>query len=144
MILDVCTSPFTGTQLNHEQSFCVEYYFLNLRTPESFSFSFIFRPSFSSGNSRVPLLSAKFIFDDQIRCMAANQALSKGRMKSRQKKMHSIARLLDIPLSGQSTPSSSVFNMIRSRDGKYFFFLRRETFFFVSFHRLLDYWALVA
>lgn len=46
--------------------------------------------------SRSPILSAKFIFDDHIRCMAANQRLSKGRNKARQKKMYQIASLLEI------------------------------------------------
>lgn len=55
-----------------------------------------------------PILSAKFIFDDHIRCMAAKQRLTKGRTKARQKKMTQIAQLLEI--SGQqlkelATPS---------------------------------------
>lgn len=45
------------------------------------------------------ILSAKFIFDDHIRCMAAKQRLTKGRTKARQKKMTQIAQLLEI--SGQ-------------------------------------------
>lgn len=77
----------------------------------------IFRPLSSNAVNRVPLLSAKFIFDDHIRCLAANQALTKGRIKARQKKMHSIAKLLDIPLSVQSTSSPTVFTAGRSRDG---------------------------
>ncbi|KAF2361458.1 hypothetical protein FHG87_007787 [Trinorchestia longiramus] len=44
-----------------------------------------------------PLLSAKFIFDDHIRCMAAKQRLCKGRNKARQRKLHQIARLLELP-----------------------------------------------
>ena len=32
----------------------------------------------------IPLLSAKFIFDDHIRCVAAKQRLTKGRAKARQ------------------------------------------------------------
>ncbi|XP_008551718.1 protein CLEC16A homolog isoform X2 [Microplitis demolitor] len=65
----------------------------------------IHKPSSSSTN-KLPLLSAKFIFDDHIRCMAAKQRLSKGRIKARQKKMSQIARLLDIPtnLPSCSTP----------------------------------------
>lgn len=43
-----------------------------------------------------PILSAKFIFDDHIRCMAAKQRLTKGRTKARQKKMSQIAQLLEI------------------------------------------------
>ena len=45
-----------------------------------------------------PLLSATFTFDDHIRCMAAKQRLTKGRIKARQRKMHQIARLLGITL----------------------------------------------
>lgn len=48
-------------------------------------------------NNRTPILSAKFIFDDHIRCMAAKQRLTKGRSKARQKKMFQIAQLLEIP-----------------------------------------------
>lgn len=53
--------------------------------------------------NRAPILSAKFIFDDHIRCMAAKQRLTKGRTKARQKKMYQIAQLLAIP--GQMTES---------------------------------------
>jgi len=38
--------------------------------------------------------SAKFIFDDHIRCMAARQRLVKGRQKAREKKLNLIQRLL--------------------------------------------------
>ncbi|XP_058116590.1 protein CLEC16A homolog [Anopheles ziemanni] len=55
-------------------------------------------------NNRTPILSAKFMFDDHIRCMAAKQRLTKGRSKARQKKMFQIAQLLEIP--GQLTESS--------------------------------------
>ncbi|ALC47715.1 ema [Drosophila busckii] len=48
-------------------------------------------------NNRTPLLSAKFLFDDHIRCMAAKQRLTKGRSKARQKKMYQIAQLIEIP-----------------------------------------------
>lgn len=51
------------------------------------------------GTNSSPILSAKFIFDDHIRCMAAKQRLTKGRTKARQKKMTQIAQLLEI--SGQ-------------------------------------------
>ncbi|XP_076649966.1 C-type lectin domain containing ema isoform X2 [Halictus rubicundus] len=66
----------------------------------------IYKPLSSSTGNRVPLLSTKFIFDDHIRCMAAKQRLTKGRIKARQKKMSQIARLLDIPTSmpHSSTP----------------------------------------
>ena len=45
----------------------------------------------------LPLLSARFVFDDHIRCMAAKQRLTKGRLKARQRKMQMIARLLELP-----------------------------------------------
>ncbi|CAH0563446.1 unnamed protein product [Brassicogethes aeneus] len=67
----------------------------------------IHRPISGATANRVPLLNAKFVFDDNIRCMAAKQRLSKGRLKARQKKMQHIARLLDIP--GQSGPPSPAF-----------------------------------
>ncbi|XP_064631052.1 protein CLEC16A-like isoform X3 [Lineus longissimus] len=57
----------------------------------------IHKPATSSHARPVPLLAARFIFDDHIRCMAAKQRLSKGRLKARQKKMHMIARLLELP-----------------------------------------------
>ncbi|XP_045102121.1 protein CLEC16A homolog isoform X2 [Portunus trituberculatus] len=65
----------------------------------------IHRPSASSGRPSQPLLAAKFIFDDHIRCMAAKQRLIKGRMKARQKKLHQIARLLELPSHLQPCPS---------------------------------------
>lgn len=74
----------------------------------------IHQPLSSGASKRVPLLSAKFIFDDHIRCMAAKQRLTKGRMKARQKKMAQIARLLDIPAS-QPTSSSTAYNLLTAR-----------------------------
>ncbi|XP_077490133.1 C-type lectin domain containing ema isoform X4 [Amblyomma americanum] len=56
----------------------------------------------SSGPGSGPLLAARFLFDDHIRCMAAKQRLNKGRLRARQRKMHSIARLLDLPLQPPS------------------------------------------
>lgn len=53
-------------------------------------------------NNRTPILSAKFVFDDHIRCMAAKQRLTKGRSKARQKKMYQIAQLLEIPQLNES------------------------------------------
>ncbi|XP_044760092.1 protein CLEC16A homolog isoform X2 [Coccinella septempunctata] len=67
----------------------------------------IHRPLSGTATNRIPLLSAKFVFDDNIRCMAAKQRLTKGRIKARQKKMQHIARLLEIP--GQSGPPSPAF-----------------------------------
>lgn len=66
--------------------------------------------------NRSPILSAKFIFDDHIRCMAAKQRLTKGRTKARQKKMGQIAQLLELTdqqlkanLSTPSSPASSLY-----------------------------------
>uniref|UniRef100_A0A6B2EJN9 Uncharacterized protein n=1 Tax=Phlebotomus kandelakii TaxID=1109342 RepID=A0A6B2EJN9_9DIPT len=46
--------------------------------------------------NQTPILSAKLVFDDYIRCMAAKQRLTKGRSKVRQKKMLQIAQILEI------------------------------------------------
>ncbi|KAM7360528.1 C-type lectin domain containing ema isoform 2-T3 [Cochliomyia hominivorax] len=48
-------------------------------------------------HNRTPLISAKFLFDDHIRCMAAKQRLTKGRSKARQKKMYQIAQMIEMP-----------------------------------------------
>ncbi|KAK3927792.1 Protein CLEC16A-like protein [Frankliniella fusca] len=74
----------------------------------------IHQPLSSGASKQVPLLAAKFIFDDHIRCMAAKQRLTKGRTKARQKKMAQIARLLDIPASQPSAPSSA-YNLLTAR-----------------------------
>ncbi|XP_076545342.1 C-type lectin domain containing ema isoform X2 [Osmia lignaria lignaria] len=75
----------------------------------------IYKPLSSSTGNRVPLLSTKFIFDDHIRCLAAKQRLTKGRIKARQKKMNQIARLLDIPTSipHSSTPPNYALRGLR-------------------------------
>ncbi|XP_065203185.1 protein CLEC16A homolog isoform X2 [Planococcus citri] len=49
--------------------------------------------------------TAKFLFDDHIRCMAAKQKLVKGRAKARKKKMMQIAKLLDLPVANQPATS---------------------------------------
>lgn len=79
----------------------------------------VHRPLSSSSANRVPLLSTKFIFDDHIRCLAAKQRLTKGRLKARQKKMHMIARLLDLPSNVQLCPSppASALLGLRGPDG---------------------------
>ncbi|KAF4524745.1 hypothetical protein B566_EDAN013814 [Ephemera danica] len=71
----------------------------------------VHRPLSSSTPNRLPLLAAKFVFDDHIRCMAAKQRLCKGRLKARQKKMHQIARLLELPTSTQASPSPPTYNL---------------------------------
>ncbi|VDI76776.1 protein CLEC16A [Mytilus galloprovincialis] len=68
----------------------------------------IHKPPSSQHARPLPLLSGRFVFDDHIRCMAAKQRLTKGRLKARQQKMMMIERLLDIPNDGgqrSSTPS---------------------------------------
>ena len=45
----------------------------------------IHKPSSSALSRPRPLISAKFVFDDHIRCMAAKQRLIKGRAKARQR-----------------------------------------------------------
>ena len=67
----------------------------------------------------MPLLSATFTFDDHIRCMAAKQRLTKGRIKARQRKMHQIAKLLELPGSvGPSCPSPPTNNLSSMRDSR--------------------------
>lgn len=75
----------------------------------------IHQPLSSGASKRVPLLSAKFIFDDHIRCMAAKQRLTKGRSKARQKKMVQIARLLDIPVPQPTASTSTAYNLHAAR-----------------------------
>lgn len=62
--------------------------------------------SAAATKNRAPILSAKFVFADHIRCMAAKQRLTKGRSKARQKKMFQIAHMLEIP-GGQLTDAVS-------------------------------------
>lgn len=62
-----------------------------------------------------PLVAARFIFDDHIRCLAAKQRLTKGRLKARQKKMLQIAKLLDLPSNAQPTPSPPAYNLMALR-----------------------------
>eukprot|EP00092_Neocalanus_flemingeri_P019758 GFUD01021398.1.p1 GENE.GFUD01021398.1~~GFUD01021398.1.p1 ORF type:complete len:960 (-),score=279.18 GFUD01021398.1:290-3169(-) len=75
----------------------------------------------SSGNSKgtpTPLLSAAFTFDDHIRCMAAKQRLTKGRTKARQRKMHLIAKLLELPTTvGTACPSPPHHTLSSLRQG---------------------------
>lgn len=75
----------------------------------------IHQPLSSGVSKRVPLLSAKFIFDDHIRCMAARQRLTRGRSKARQKKMVQIARLLDIPVPQPAASTSAAYNLHAAR-----------------------------
>ncbi|XP_059165361.1 protein CLEC16A-like isoform X2 [Physella acuta] len=59
----------------------------------------VHKPQSSIHAKPIPILSAKFVFDDHIRCMAAKQRLIKGRQRARQQKMSTIERLLDISQS---------------------------------------------
>lgn len=63
--------------------------------------------SLSSSKSNLTL---KFIFDDHIRCMAAKQRLSKGRLKARQRRIRQIARLIDVQNLTSSTQSKKLTN----------------------------------
>ncbi|EFX79851.1 hypothetical protein DAPPUDRAFT_304370 [Daphnia pulex] len=62
---------------------------------------------------RLPQLAARFVFDDHIRCMAAKQRLSKGRIKARQRKMHLIGKLLDVNTSTPSSPPLGTLHAMR-------------------------------
>ncbi|XP_014661770.1 PREDICTED: protein CLEC16A-like [Priapulus caudatus] len=62
----------------------------------------IHKQNASRYNRGTPLLSAKLAFDDHIRCMAAKQRLTKGRIKARMCKMQCIARLLELPDAKQA------------------------------------------
>ncbi|XP_057311483.1 protein CLEC16A-like [Hydractinia symbiolongicarpus] len=50
-----------------------------------------------SGFNPLPILSAKFVFDDYIRCMSARQRLQKRRDALKHRKMSSVAVLLELP-----------------------------------------------
>lgn len=63
---------------------------------DSRSLHLVIRERTAPSKPKRVLLSAKFVFDDHIRCLAAKQRLTKGRMKVRQKKMHAIAKLIEL------------------------------------------------
>ncbi|KAK3607429.1 hypothetical protein CHS0354_035123 [Potamilus streckersoni] len=65
----------------------------------------IHKPASSQHAQSVPLLAARFIFDDHIRCMAAKQRLTKGRIKARHQKMQMIEKLLEIPVEASLVAS---------------------------------------
>ncbi|CAH8671933.1 unnamed protein product [Schistosoma rodhaini] len=48
-------------------------------------------------NSKSPIMVAKFLFEDHIRCMTARQLLSRGKTVVEQTKLRKIASLLDFP-----------------------------------------------
>ncbi|XP_043476233.1 protein CLEC16A homolog [Leptopilina heterotoma] len=75
----------------------------------------IHKPLSNNSSNKLPVLCAKFIFDDHIRCMAAKQRLTKGRIKARQKKMGQIARLLNIPVGTPNCFTPSNYTLIGLR-----------------------------
>ena len=80
----------------------------------------VHKPSCGARGSPVPLLSATFTFDDHIRCMAAKQRLTKGRTKARQRKMHLIAKLLELPTAVSTacpSPPQHTLSSLRAQSG---------------------------
>jgi protein CLEC16A len=63
------------------------------------------RQSMQNNVKRI-LLNAKFVFDDHIRCLAAKQRLTKGRIKARQRKMQQIAKLIELSTEYHSSSRS--------------------------------------
>uniref|UniRef100_A0A1I8I7J0 DDE_Tnp_1_7 domain-containing protein n=1 Tax=Macrostomum lignano TaxID=282301 RepID=A0A1I8I7J0_9PLAT len=59
------------------------------------------------GGPRPPLLAAKFIFDDHIRCMAARQRLVKGRQRVRREKSVRLAALLGLAPANSASAAST-------------------------------------
>lgn len=56
---------------------------------------------------RHPVLTAKFVFDDHIRCMAAKQRLTKGRQTARGLKLQAICNALGVPRIDPATQATS-------------------------------------
>lgn len=50
----------------------------------------------SNGQSKKVVMTARFVFDDHIRCMAAERRLTKGKLKAQQRSMIQIAKLIDL------------------------------------------------
>lgn len=72
----------------------------------------IHQPSSARSLTKVrsrPILSAKFIFDDYIRCMSAKQRLQRRRAMLRQHKLHCIAQLLELP--AMASPPSHYYSI---------------------------------
>ncbi|XP_069066266.1 protein CLEC16A isoform X2 [Pleurodeles waltl] len=75
----------------------------------------IHKPASSPHSKPFPILQARFIFSDHIRCIIAKQRLAKGRIQARRMKMQRISALLDLPVQpstevmgfGQSCSSSA-------------------------------------
>ena len=99
-----------------EDSRCLH---VTVHSPRSSSSAFGSSPAHVPASRNMPLLSATFTFDDHIRCMAAKQRLTKGRIKARQRKMHQIAKLLELPGSvGPACPSPPTNNLSSMRDSR--------------------------
>ena len=62
-----------------------------------------------SGFNPLPILTAKFIFDDYIRCMSARQRLQKRRDALRHRKMTTMAILLELP--AMASPPSQYYSI---------------------------------
>ncbi|XP_041363000.1 protein CLEC16A-like [Gigantopelta aegis] len=71
----------------------------------------VHKPSSSVHARPLPLLAARFMFDDHIRCMAAKQRLMKGRIRARQQKMQIIERMLDIAQTDGGDTAGSYKNL---------------------------------
>ncbi|XP_022784974.1 protein CLEC16A homolog isoform X3 [Stylophora pistillata] len=72
----------------------------------------IHQPSSARSLTKVrsrPILFAKFIFDDYIRCMSAKQRLQRRRTMLRQHKLHCIAQLLELP--AMASPPSHYYSI---------------------------------
>ena len=61
-----------------------------------------------AGHSRRPALSARFQFEDHIRCVAARQCLQRNRENLRLAKMTRVAKLLHLPLPELQPVDSTV------------------------------------
>ncbi|XP_015791120.1 protein CLEC16A homolog [Tetranychus urticae] len=61
-----------------------------------------------NGQNKRTVLTAQFVFDDHIRCMAAKQRLSRGKMKAQQRALIQIAKLIDLqPITDLSVKKKS-------------------------------------
>lgn len=66
-----------------------------------------------------PVLQATFIFDDHIRCMAAKQRLSKGRMRARHLKLKRIAALVGVNEDFSEDPFASSYLLNTGAGGQH-------------------------
>ena len=63
----------------------------------------------STRGPRRPLMTAKFMFDDYVRCMSAKQRLHRRRTSLRHIKLQRIAQLLELPI--MASPAPQFFSM---------------------------------